>query len=151
MLSKGRTPCAASKLTEFKAEMTATNGIAPQFVATFIGAVVLASGIAPTGFAEQEDTNVQASRPWSIEDALPNNSPAVRLRKPEGTTKPTTELGRVPLQTRAGSFGFAEETKIKPLAFPDGRPVPGAETHVVRTRKPSSFVGFSLSVPTTEK
>jgi hypothetical protein len=141
----------ASKLTAFGAEMIAIYDIAPQFVAAFIGAVVLASGIQSTGFAGQEDTIVQASRPWSIEDALPKNSSAVRLRKPEGTTKSTTEIGRVPLQTGSGSFGFAGETKIKALAFPDGRPVPGAETHVVRTRKPSSFVGFSLSVPTTDK
>lgn len=131
--------------------MTATISRVPQSVAVALVAVVLAAGISTAGFAQQRAASADSrqTRPWSIEDALPKNSSAIPARKPVVSTVTAPDLGRVPLKTGPGSFGFTADTAIKPHEYPDGRPVPGSDTHaVVRTRKPGSFLGLSLSVPT---
>lgn len=100
----------------------------------------------------------EQTRPWSLDDALPANSPAAQshetktapaakrsLSKSE-SNKP--ELGRLPLGNGAGSFGVETETKVKTTAFPDGRPAPGVES---TQRRPPSYFGLSISVPTTDK
>jgi hypothetical protein len=87
------------------------------------------------------------NRPWSIEDALPSDSKALRLA-PEPANKPDAALGRIPLKSGPGSFGFETETQIKPDRLPDGRPVPGFETSA---RQNQSYLGLSLSVPTDAK
>jgi hypothetical protein len=88
------------------------------------------------------------SKPWSIEDALPDNSPAAgqRVRETPAPAKPG--LGRMPLQNGAGTFGLETETKVKSTEFPDGRRAPGAET---TTQRPPSYFGLSISVPTNDK
>lgn len=67
------------------------------------------------------------------------------LSKPD-SAKP--DLGRLPLRDRPGSFGIETETKVKSTEFPDSRPAPGAET---TQRRPPSYFGLSISVPTTDK
>jgi hypothetical protein len=88
------------------------------------------------------------TKPWSIEDALPDNSPAVRERMKETPPPAKPALGRVPLQNSPGTFGLETETKVKSTEFPDGRRAPGAET---TTQRPPSYFGLSISVPTTDK
>ncbi len=87
----------------------------------------------------------KAARPWSLQDALPNNSSALRASKSEVAPKPGPGLGRVPLQSGAGSFGFETETKVDPNKLPDGQPVPGPES---TSKQSPSYLGLSLSVPT---
>ena len=84
----------------------------------------------------------QQGKPWSIEDALPGNSKAVRA--PDAPS-PLSNLGRVPLRTGAGSFGFETETKYKSDKLPDGRPIPAPPLTKERN---TSYFGLSLSVPT---
>ena len=86
-------------------------------------------------------------RPWSIEDALPKNSKAVEPRAPEGQAA-SPGLGRVPLRSGAGTFGFETETKFKSNEFSDSQTVPGLQPH---TRREPTYLGLSLSVPTNDK
>lgn len=86
-----------------------------------------------------------SNRPWSIEDALPDRSPAVR-RWP--VDKPAAELGRVPLRRGQGSLGLETETKVKQNELPDGTQLPGPETS---PRRPPSYLGLSISVPTDNR
>ena len=86
----------------------------------------------------------QQGRPWSIDDALPRNSKAARTPAPEASS-PLSKLGRVPLRSGAGTFGFESETKFKANELPDGRRIPALPQTKERT---SPYVGFSLSVPT---
>jgi len=96
------------------------------------------------------------TKPWSLDDALPDNSPAAQARRAKTVTaiKPAKlepakpELGRVPLRSGSGTFGVETETKVKSTEFPDGRPAPGVET---TPRRPPSYFGLSISVPTTDK
>jgi hypothetical protein len=81
---------------------------------------------------------------WSIKDALPSNSSALSSGDTESKTK--TAIGRIPW--RSGTVGFETESKIKPTEYPDGQKVPGYETG---GRQPPSYLGFSLSVPTSDK
>jgi len=92
------------------------------------------------GTGQQARTQAQ---PWSIKEALPENSKALAV-DPEPKTKPA--IGRVPW--RSGSVGFETESKIKSTEYPDGQKVPGYET---TARHPPSYLGFSLSVPTSGK
>jgi len=88
-----------------------------------------------------------SSKPWSLEDALPDNSPAARDRLKEiPAAKP--QLGRVPLQNGQGTIGFETETKVKSTELPDGRKTPGADT---TPHRPPSYLGLSISVPTHDK
>jgi hypothetical protein len=86
----------------------------------------------------------QRQQEWTLQDALPDHSPAMRQYEPQ--TKPG--LGRVPLQSGPGSFGFETENKVKPLHTPDGRIIPGLDGNAGRS---SSYLGLSLSVPSTDK
>jgi len=88
------------------------------------------------------------AKPWSIEDALPDNPPAVRQRVKETPAPAKPGLGRLPLQNGPGTFGLETESKVKSTEFPDGRRVPGAET---TTQRPPSYFGLSISVPTNDK
>jgi hypothetical protein len=91
-------------------------------------------------------TSTQVSpdgRGWSIEDALPANSPA--LRKDEASTE-AKPFGRLQLDT--GSVGIETEPKMKDNTFADGRKVPGLEYD---KRNAPTYFGLSLSVPTTDK
>ena len=88
-----------------------------------------------------------SSKPWSLEDALPDNSPAARDRLKE-TPAAKPQLGRVPLQNGPGTFGFETETKVKSTELPDGRKTPGVDT---TPHRPPSYLGLSISVPTSDK
>jgi hypothetical protein len=88
-----------------------------------------------------------SGKPWSLEDALPDNSPAARERLKE-TPAAKPQLGRVPLQNGPGTFGFETETKVKSTELPDGRRTPGADT---TPHRPPSYLGLSISVPTSDK
>jgi hypothetical protein len=83
----------------------------------------------------------QLSDYWTIERALPG-----RTREDRGRPAATTsELGRVPLQNAPGTLGIASGN-IRGTEFSDGRPVPGLTQN---TRGESSYVGLSLSVPSS--
>lgn len=88
-------------------------------------------------------TETQAQQ-WTLQDAMPDHSAAMRYYAPETTG----EFGRVPLQSGPGSFGFTTDNKIKANQLPDGRTVPSLETS---SRQSPSYVGLSLSVPTSDK
>jgi hypothetical protein len=87
------------------------------------------------------------SKPWSLEDALPDNSPAARDRLKE-TPAAKPQLGRLPLQNGPGTIGFETETKVKSTELPDGRKTPGADT---TPHRPPTYLGLSISVPTSDK
>jgi hypothetical protein len=98
-----------------------------------------------TGASQNSRTPAaQRQQEWTLQDALPDHSPAMRQYEPQA--KPG--LGRVPLQSGPGSFGFETENKVKPLHTPDGRIIPGLDGNAGRS---SSYLGLSLSVPTTDK
>jgi len=84
------------------------------------------------------------AQPWSIKDALPDNTKALVTGESDSKTKPA--IGRLPL--RSGSVGFETDPKIKSMEYPDGQKVPGYEAS---GRHPPSYLGFSLSVPTSDK
>lgn len=88
-----------------------------------------------------------SNKPWSLEDALPDNSPAARDRLKE-TPAAKPQLGRVPLQNGPGTIGFETETKVKSTELPDGRKTPGADT---TPHRPPTYLGLSISVPTHDK
>jgi hypothetical protein len=147
--------------------MTPKNRLATAGAA--IGAALLIAGLCQPAWAEQSDkpgrTRVDRvdthrnavrsassqgrrdtqSKPWSIEDALPSNSPAARASQP---APKQSELGRMPLRSNGGSIGIETETKFKPNEFPDGKHTPGLDTS---TKNPPQYLGLSLSVPTTDK
>jgi hypothetical protein len=73
---------------------------------------------------------------WSIQDALPRESRAVRAPVPE-----RSPLSRVPLEGGGGgSLGFD--------SISDSKPPPGQEVYGQRS---TSYVGMSLSVPSLNK
>jgi hypothetical protein len=84
------------------------------------------------------------AKPWTLQDALPNNSAATRSYEPPAAPA----IGRVPLQSGAGTFGVQTETQVKAHQTPDGRTIPGLEANANR---PQSYLGLSLSVPSTDK
>ncbi len=98
------------------------------------------------------------TKPWSLDDALPANSPAAQSRQIKNAPSAKSDLsksesskpglGRVPLSGGSGSFGFETETKVKSTEFPDGRRTPGVET---TQHRPPSYLGLSISVPTIDK
>jgi hypothetical protein len=79
--------------------------------------------------------------PWTLQDALPDRSVALRSDTP--STDPG--LGRVPLRSGQGSFGFETETHVKAS---QGTVIPSLQANQSRLRP---FMGLSLSVPTSDK
>jgi len=86
-----------------------------------------------------------AEKPWTLENALPDRSSILRQYD---TPTPQPKFGRVPLQSGPGTVGFETETKTDAYKTPDGRTIPGLEASADR---PNSYVGLSLSVPTSDK
>ena len=82
-------------------------------------------------------------KPWSIEDALPKNSSAVRQPAAESSAG---GLGRI--RAGQGTFGVETESKFKANELPDGRPVPAPSQNA---QQPSQYLGLSLSLPTLDK
>lgn len=82
----------------------------------------------------------QTSR-WTIQDALPASSAALSADPPLG--EPV--LGRVPLRSGQGSFGFETETHVKTQ---QGTVIPSLQANESRLRP---FMGLSLTVPTSDK
>lgn len=95
--------------------------------------------------ASSDNVRTKASKPWSIEDALPNNSRAVQPVQPE--TK-NTELGRVPLRSNGGTIGIETDPQYKSGDFAGSKNTPsGLDTAQHRPQ----YFGLSLSVPTADK
>ncbi len=91
--------------------------------------------------AHQRADKAQTS-PWTIQDALPDRS-SVASRQFAPSTEPG--LGRVPLRSGQGSFGFETETHVKTN---QGTVIPSLQANESRIRP---FMGLSLSVPTSDK
>jgi hypothetical protein len=108
-----------------------------------------ASGRPPVRDAQPKPSPSKSlsNKPWSLEDALPDNSPAARDRLKE-TPAAKPQLGRLPLQNEPGTIGFETETKVKSTELPDGRKTPGADT---TPHRPPTYLGLSISVPTSNK
>ena len=81
---------------------------------------------------------------WTLEHALPDQSASMR----QYDTPPPLKIGRVPLQSGPGSVGFETETRSNAYQTPDGRTIPGLQATENRS---SSYLGLSLSVPTSDK
>jgi len=74
---------------------------------------------------------------------MPEHSASMR----QYDTRPgSPPIGRMPLQS--GSVGFDTKTQVDPNKTPDGATIRGQETTAARS---STYVGMSLSVPTTDK
>jgi hypothetical protein len=97
--------------------------------------------------SKSSSTKSSSTKPWSLEDALPDNSPAARDRLKEAPAA-RPPLGRLPLQNGPGTIGFETETKVKSTELPDGRKTPGADT---TPHRPPTYLGLSISVPTSDK
>jgi hypothetical protein len=82
-------------------------------------------------------------RPWTLQDAMPDRSASMRQYDTRPASPP---IGRVPLQS--GSVGFDTKTQVDPNKTPDGATIRGQEATAARS---STYVGMSLSVPTTDK
>jgi len=85
-----------------------------------------------------------AQRQWTLQDALPDHSASVRQYDPP----PSPSVGRVPLQSGPGTLGFETKTRLNPNQTPDGATIRGQDATAARS---SSYVGMSLSVPTSDK
>ena len=104
--------------------------------------------VAPRSGSQKSYAPDPRGRPWSLQDALPDRSSALGGNKPDVAIAPGPGLGRVPLQSGAGSFGLETETRVKPDLLPDGHPIPGLQS---TARERPSYFGLSLSVPTSGK
>jgi hypothetical protein len=82
-------------------------------------------------------------RRWTLQDAMPAHSASMRQYDTRPASPP---IGRVPLQS--GTLGFETKTQVDPNKTPDGATVRGQEATAARS---STYVGMSLSVPTTDK
>jgi len=96
----------------------------------------------PTKPVARAAAQTAAAKEWTIENALPDHSPS--LRQYDLPAQP--KIGRVPLES--GSVGFETETKTNAYRTPDGRTIPGLEA---AENRPSSYVGLSVSMPTSDK
>jgi hypothetical protein len=85
-----------------------------------------------------------AQRQWTLQDALPDHSPSMRQYDPP----PSPGIGRVPLQSGPGTVGFETKTQVNPNQTPDGATIRGQDATAARS---SSYMGMSLSVPTSDK
>jgi hypothetical protein len=86
-------------------------------------------------------TEKARTSPWTIQDALPDRPIASHQFAP--STEPG--LGRVPLRSGQGSFGFETETHVNPE---QGTVIPSLQANESRILP---FMGLSLSVPTSDK
>jgi hypothetical protein len=84
-------------------------------------------------------------RPWTLQDAMPDRSASMRQYDTRPASPP---IGRVPLQSGPGTVGFETKTQVNPNKTPDGATIRGQDATEARS---SSYVGMSLSVPTTDK
>jgi hypothetical protein len=84
-------------------------------------------------------------RPWTLQDAMPDHSASMRQYDTRPASPP---IGRVPLQSGPGTLGFETKTQVNPNQTPDGATIRGQEATAARS---STYVGMSLSVPTTDK
>ena len=84
-------------------------------------------------------------RPWTLQDAMPDRSASMRQYDTRPASPP---IGRVPLQSGPGTLGFETKTQVNPNQTPDGATIRGQEATAARS---STYVGMSLSVPTTDK
>jgi hypothetical protein len=80
---------------------------------------------------------------WTLEHAMPDHSASMRQYD-----SPPPKIGRVPLQSGPGTVGFETETRSNAYQTPDGRTIPGLQSTENRA---SSYLGLSLSVPTSDK
>ena len=149
---------------------TATTRIA----AAALGAAIFGAVLPATGFAQQADklaatakseqrpaakavkpaqrsaapqnsrTAETPGRQWTIQDALPDHSATMRQYEPPAASG----IGRVPLQSGPGTVGFETQTRVNPNLAPDGATIRGQDAAAGRT---SSYVGMSLTVPTSDK
>ena len=96
---------------------------------------------APQSSKPAQRAAAKQASPWTIQDALPDRSVALRPDPP--STEPG--LGRVPLRSGQGSFGFETETHVKtsPTTV-----IPSLQANESKLRP---FMGLSLSVPTSDK
>ena len=76
---------------------------------------------------------------------MPDHSASMRQYDPRPTSP---AIGRVPLQSGTGTFGFETKTQVNPNQTPDGATIRGQEATAARS---SSYLGMSLSVPTSNK
>jgi len=84
-------------------------------------------------------------RPWTLQDAMPDHSASMR----QYDTRPASPgIGRMPLQSGPGTLGFETKTQVNPNQTPDGATIRGQDATAARS---SSYVGMSLSVPTSDK
>jgi len=127
-----------------------TVGLAQQFVKPAPAAKAdQGTATKPAKQAQRNASSPRAEtpgRPWVLQDAMPDHSASLRYDAPENTSEPG--LGRVPLRSRPGTFGIATETKMKEYQLPDGRPIPSLDRS---SRQTPTYVGLSLSVPTSDK
>ena len=86
------------------------------------------------------------NKPWSIEDALPDNSRAVQSALPEVKNP---ELGRMPLRSSGGTIGVETDPQLKSNEFAGGSHTPSGL--VPNDRQKPKYFGLSLSVPTSNK
>ena len=91
----------------------------------------------------REALRTPTEQQWTIENALPDHSASMRQYD---YVPPKPKLGRLPLQSGAGTVGVETDTKTNPYKTPDGRTIPGLEASEHRS---NSYVGLSLSVPTS--
>ena len=150
--------------------------IGTQLAAAAWAAMVLVTALPVAGVAQQVDKPARAVKPdqgvavkvakprqpstaqnsrktetpgrqWVLEDALPDHSAAMRYYAPE-PARSTPAMGRVPLRSGPGSFGIATDTQVKANQLPDGQTIPSLDTS---SRRTPSYVGLSLTVPTSDK
>jgi hypothetical protein len=146
--------------------------------AAALGAVVLVAALPSAGFAQLSDKPVRTVKPdqggattakpvkpiqrsaapnarttepqarqWTLQDAMPDHSASMRQYDREPIDR-SHGLGRVPLQSGPGSFGITTDNKVKSNQLPDGQRIPGLDS---TSRQNPSYVGLSLSVPTSDK
>lgn len=110
------------------------------------------AGVRPASKAAKPRPRADASRnkagapgrQWMLQDALPDHSAALRQYE----TPASPGIGRVPLRSGPGTFGFETQTQVKAHQTPDGRTIPGLEANANRSQ---SYLGLSLSVPSSDK
>ena len=126
-----------------KSDQAATARPAPKPAKTVVrpGAAQTAKTSAKTNAKTPE----AQGRPWTLQDAMPDHSASMRQYD---TRQASPGIGRVPLQSGPGTVGFETKTQVNPNQAPDGATIRGQDATAARS---SSYVGMSLSVPTSDK
>ena len=94
--------------------------------------------------ASRADTAKRTTQPRATRPAAAPPRETARLTAKDTAPAPAQpKIGRIPFET--GTLGFTTDTQYKTMEFNDGRRTPGFENI---QRKDSSYLGFSLSVPT---